>query len=292
MGIRLLKALLLLLTTVQQVQASTSTISEPPPIGNFSLPVSQQPAPLYSFGQNIINKGTAQLFLTPDGARSSTSHYSELSASFLYALSDEASLLFTAPYLLNNTDERVHSSGYSDTDIQGEYAFYNDSKSDHTTQATVLGGITFPTGDLHKIPPTGYGCPTYFIGGTYNLMFVNWLWFASAGVQPAADTEHIHYKTQSFYQSGVGRVLSSQSKEYIFLGLLELDGQTNGANRVLRFTRPGTSGNILYATPSLWFSTKNLIFQLGISLPVTQHTSGSQSKTDYYASGILGWTIG
>ena len=29
---------------------------QPPPMGNFALPISQQPGPLIGFGQNIISK--------------------------------------------------------------------------------------------------------------------------------------------------------------------------------------------------------------------------------------------
>lgn len=269
----------------------TNASNEPPAMGNFSLPVSQQPAPFYSFGQNIINKGGAQSFLTPNGAKGATSHYLELSPSFLYGFSDQASVLVTLPYLVNNTSNHEHSSGYSDLNVQTEYAFYNTSNSQFTQQATVLGGVTFPTGSLRKNPPTGYDCPVYFVGGTYNTMFIDWLWFASTGVQQASNTEKIHYKTQFFYQSGIGRILSSQSNRYIFLGLLELNGQTNGSDKVSRFSRPNSSQNIVYGTPSLWFSTQKLIFQLGLSIPIIQQYQGAQSKTDYYAAGILGWTF-
>lgn len=269
----------------------TKASNEPPAMGNFSLPVSQQPAPFYSFGQNIINKSDAQFFLTPNGAKGATSHYLELSPSFLYGLSDQASVLVTLPYLVNNTSNTAHSSGYSDLNVQAEYAFFNTSNSQLTQQATVLGGVTFPTASLRKIPPTGYDCPVYFVGGTYNTMLINWLWFASTGVQQASNTEKIHYKTQFFYQSGIGHILSSQSNRYIFLGLLELNGQTNGSDKVSRFSRANSSQNIVYATPSLWLSTKKLIFQLGLSIPITQQYQGAQNKTDYYAAGILGWTF-
>lgn len=248
--------LLSLLLTFCCAESRASTTNEPPTIGNFSLPASQQPGPFYSFGQNIVNKGDAQYFLTPNGSKSKTSDYFELSSSFLYGLSDQASVLFTVPYLLDNTSGIAHSSGYSNLNIQGEYAFYNTSNSQFTTQATVLGGVYFPTGSQHVIPPTGYDCPAYFLGGTYNTMFVNWLWFSSTGLQQPSNTGKIHYKPQFFYQSGLGHILSSMSNRYIFLGLLELNGQTNGADKVSRFTRLNSSQNTVYLTPSLWFSTK------------------------------------
>ena len=39
---------------------------EPPKIGNFALPTSQQPAGLFAFGGNIIDKGEVQLYLFAD----------------------------------------------------------------------------------------------------------------------------------------------------------------------------------------------------------------------------------
>lgn len=39
---------------------------KPPKIGNFSLPTSQQPAALFGFGGNIIDKGEVQIYLFED----------------------------------------------------------------------------------------------------------------------------------------------------------------------------------------------------------------------------------
>ena len=47
--------------------ASEKEEEAPPKIGNFKLPTSQQPAALFGFGGNIIDKGEIQTFLFADG---------------------------------------------------------------------------------------------------------------------------------------------------------------------------------------------------------------------------------
>ncbi len=42
------------------------------------------------------------------------------------------------------------SSGFSDLGVQFEYAFYEDSDLFKTKQATVVAGVTFPTGSYTK----------------------------------------------------------------------------------------------------------------------------------------------
>ncbi len=47
-------------------------------IGNFALPTPQQPGPLISFGQHVINKDQAQLFLFADDFKGKRKHKIDL----------------------------------------------------------------------------------------------------------------------------------------------------------------------------------------------------------------------
>ncbi|WP_133127285.1 hypothetical protein [Legionella nagasakiensis] len=271
--------------------SSIANSDQPPIEGNFALPGSQQPGPFLSFGQNIIGKNQLQIDFDPGYLRQNPSSFLTLSTSFLYGLSDTASIFFTLPVAAKYTDGSNHSSGLSDVNLQGEYAFYDHSNKRATEQATIVAAITFPTGSPTKNPPTGNGTYDFFIGSTYNRTFVDWLWFISPGINWFAVKNHNLMGTQYLYQFGIGKNFQSQRNQFIWSGLLELDGVYSEKNKLSGRTDPNSGGNIINITPSVWYSTQTLIIQCGVAFPLVQHWYGNQSKTNYYATATLTWTI-
>lgn len=198
--------------------------AQPPSIGNFALPDSQQPGPFISFGQNIIDKNQIQIYSDPNYQRNTDQSFLEIPAVFLYGLTDESSILVTLPIAADYRSGAYHSSGMADISAQGEYAFYENSNSQYTEQMTLVSALTIPTGSLSKNPPTGFGSMSYFLGGTYNHMSVDWLWFTSPGVMWITKHSNIKLGSQYLYQFGVGRNIKSEPNQYIFSALMEIDG--------------------------------------------------------------------
>ncbi|ETO93115.1 hypothetical protein [Legionella oakridgensis] len=265
--------------------------NQPPAEGNFALPAPQQPGPFLSFGQNIIGKNQIQIDFDPSYLYQTNSSFLALSTSFLYGLSDTASIFFTLPVAVKYTTGSNHSSGLSDVSLQGEYAFYDNSNSKSTQQATMVTAITFPTGSSTKNPPTGNDTYNFFIGGTYNQIFIDWSWFVSPGINWFAVKDHTLMGSQYLYQFGIGKNFQSQRDRFIWAGLLELDGVYSEKNKLFGKKDPNSGGNIVNITPSLWYSTQTLIIQAGIAFPLLQQWNGNQSKTNYYATATLTWTI-
>lgn len=135
---------------------------KPPKIGNFSLPTSQQPAALFGFGGNIIDKGEVQLYLFADYFNGKKKIVSDVIPSVLFGITDDWSVFFNAPFTPIMKDGHHRSSGLEDFFIQLEYAFYNKSTKTYVDQATLVANITYPTGSVHKNPPTGFGAPSLF----------------------------------------------------------------------------------------------------------------------------------
>ena len=281
----------ILISFVFNLYASTPRPGTQPHKGNFSLPISQQPGPLISFGQNIIQKNQLQVYLFPNYLSEPNQYYLTVAPALVYGLSDKASLFLTFPVAADYVFNTQHSSGYGDTGVQGEYAFYNHDTYQYSDQATIVGGITLPTGSPYKRPMVGLGSASYFIGGTYNHLTVDWMFFTSPGALLLKPAPNLKFSTQYLYQAGIGRNIKSIPDKYIFFALLELDGQYS-KNRI-RFDAidSNLSGNILLATPSLWISTKQFIAQLGIGFPVTKRWINPQNNIQYYASATLTWTI-
>lgn len=46
--------------------SSSESQNEPPNLGNFALPTSQQPGPFFSFGQSLIDKNQIQFYVSPN----------------------------------------------------------------------------------------------------------------------------------------------------------------------------------------------------------------------------------
>ncbi|MDP3560365.1 MAG: hypothetical protein Q8R79_08485 [Legionellaceae bacterium] len=265
----------------------------PLPIGNFSLPQSQQPASIYSFGSNILEPGQAQINFTPNVFKSTGERYIGGGSTLLYGTSKTTSLLFSVPATLSFTNGQVTHTGFGDLGLQGEYEFYHRASSKDKEHLAALAGFTVPSGDTHFTA----GKFSYFFGGTYSHAWYNWLWFFAPGVLKFTGPPHKRLATRYYYEFGVGRNLGSQSGRYIFTGFLELNGQyddQNPTDKPVTLESGGrvlSKGNLLFFTPSLWYSTPHWALKLGLSWPVTQDWLGTRNAVNYYAASSIIYTM-
>lgn len=263
---------------------------KPPKIGNFSLLTSQQPAALFGFGGNIIDKGEVQLFLFADGFTGKKKTTIDIIPSVLFGITGEWSVFFNAPFTPLFRDGCDRSRGFEDCFIQLEYAFYNKSTTAYTDQATLVSNITFPTGSIRKNPPTGFGSPSFFLGATFYRTWVDWIAFTSHGAILTGSEHGNKFGDQFLYQMGFGRNFPSP-KGWIYAWMVEVDGQYNKKNRIDGRIDDNSGGNVVYATPSIWLSSKELILQFGVSLPVNQNLFGNQHKFDYALTLNFAWSF-
>ncbi len=263
---------------------------EPPKIGNFSLPTSQQPAALFGFGGNIIDQGEVQLYFFADYFYGRKKIVSDAIPSVLFGITKELSIFFNFPVTPIMKDGRHTSSGFEDCFVQLEYAFYNKSTSAYVDQATVVANITVPTGSLKKIPPTGFGAPSFFLGATYYRTWVDWFVFVAPGAILTTSDHKSKFGDQFLYQFGLGKNIPSP-KEWIYAWMIELDGQYSQKNRIDARVDPNSGGNLLWVTPSLWISSKKMLFQFGVSFPINQNLFGRQHTIDYALNLNFAWSF-
>ncbi len=271
--------------------ASTSLGDEPPYIGNFALPSSQQPTSLLSFGQNILDKGLTQILVFGDKYIGRDKYYIDIIPNVVYGITDKFSVNVNAPYAVRYKQEQNQSSGLEDAFVQFEYAIYAEKKRDHITQATVVTSLSIPSGSDTLQPNTGIGAPSFFIGTTYSRMSVYWYMFTSYGATlttPHADTQ---FGNSFLYQAGIGRNIFTINSSWMFNWLVEANGQYSQKNRIDGMTDDNSGGNVVYITPSLWVSSRKLIFQLGAGIAALQRLNGDQKKNHYLIAANLGWTI-
>lgn len=288
---------------------------EPPSIGNFALPDSQQPGPFVSFGQNIIDKGQLLAQFIPGYTHTETQINLNGSYAAIYGISDNASVLLSIPYALSNAGANPNQIGVNSLAVNLEYAFYTHSTEVYSDQATVVFAPTFPVFSntnqyeqkiSFKAQKIGIGqmrsgssvnSTTYFFGTTYERTTVDWYLFAAPGVTisaPATDAQtNIKYQdgTQYYSNIGIGHHIKSVPDHYLVAGLVELSDQYTGKASANGSVDPNTGGNIFMVTPSLMFSSPRWMFQLGISLPISQSWYGDQSDISYFVGAIITWTI-
>ena len=192
--------------------------SHPPPIGNFSLPVSQQPSKFISIGENNIEKGQLLLAVFADAYLGKHSYSTDVIPNVLYGITNELTILLGVPFSPRNKDHDAHSSGMEDVFAQLEYTIYNEENTHASNQATIVAGVTFPTGSSTKTPPTGFGSNAFLLGITYSHMTVDWYYLMSPGVVLTTSKHGTKFGEQFLYQFGLGRNLPSPQMNLRTLG--------------------------------------------------------------------------
>lgn len=293
----------------------------PPSVGNFALPSPQQPGPLMSFGQTLIGQKYIQLSLNTFSPYSASAGgaFNTVNASAVYGLSDNTAFYFSYP-IQDDIQTRTHrKAGLLDASVQLEHAVYSAGNNHYQEQATVLGAVTIPLnhesallvkkrdeerraimrrgGTTEEITRAvsrtklDYGSPTFFAGATYNRTYADWLGFVSPGFLITTPINQIQLGSQWYYQAGIGRNIYSISNESILFALVELDGQYTEKDYMYDRYNPNSGGNVIDITPSIWFSMRHFIAQVGVGFPIVQNLYGNQTKTNYYIATNISWTI-
>lgn len=260
-------------------------------IGNLAFPVSQQPTPLISFGQNMLEKKQAQALVMANQFKGEKQYFVNVVPSLLYAFTDDFSVFLSVPIAVRYRQKNQHASGPADAIIQLEYAFYTKAYRTYYDQATVIASVILPTGSAKKNPNTGLGSNSFFIGGTYSRMEIDWFYFVSTGGIITTSSHRTRFGDQFLYQFGIGRRIFN-TKEWLFDWMIELNGVYSWKNKIQGTVDPNSGGNVIFVTPSLWISSmESLIFQLGFGFPIHQHLFGHQMKEDYLVEMNVGWTF-
>lgn len=259
--------------------------------GNFLLPSSQQPGPLISLGQNIIDKQQFQFFFLTTEFKGKHQYSINMIPGLLYSFTDLSTIFINVPTTPRSRFESSHSSGFEDAFVQFEYAFYSNQKPTYLDQATLIASVTIPTGSTKKNPPTGFGSNSYLIGLTLSRLEIDWYRFTSVGALITTTSHSTKFGNQYLYQFGIGKNIFDINDDWILLWMVEASGTYSEKDRIHGTIDPNSGGNVIYVTPSIWASSTHLIFQLGLGYAVSQHLYGDQPKNHSLVACNLGWTF-
>lgn len=252
-----------------------------PKTGNFSLKIAQQPGSLVSIGQTILEKKQSQINVILQSPQFEGGYTTSLAPNFTYGLTDEFTLQIAVPVILQAKKNNLRSSGLSDLQVQLEYVYYNRDTKQFSEQGTLLSQLSFPTGSIEKKPSTGLGAMSLLLGTTFSRTYEKWYAFFCSGVTLNDSYHASNSGNQYLYELGIGRNIDSRPSKWIFAWLVEMDGQYSTANISTFLRDENSGGNLIYVTPSLWFSTPVLILQTGLGYAVSQNLLGNQRKNTY-----------
>lgn len=263
-------------------------------IGNFALKASQQPGPLVSFGQNMVDKGDVQIFSFIDDFAGCNKRLITVVPTMLYGLQNNFSLYIQIPVAAKYKEDNLTFHGLQDILMQLEYAFYDHIREATTNQISIVVNATLPTGDssfqsFHPKTFSNYGSPTFFIGFTADHFSPTWYSFISAGARIPTKNENVTIGKQFLYQCGISHNITALADAYIFNWLIEFDGTYKQKNKNFGITDPNSGGNQILLGPSLWLSTPHFSLQAGISAVIYQYLYGKQNKDTYFLSIEAGY---
>jgi hypothetical protein len=268
--------------------------------GNLALPNSQQPAPVFAFGQNGTDKGDLQAFFYFDQDKGDRQNFIECIPSILYGITDDLSLFITSSiFLYHKLNNKKGSLGIQNISPQLEYSVYERKTPTFTDKATIVGNISFPTRSIPlgpllpkdptalespKNPTTGVQSPSFFLGATVSRTETKWyLWMSPGALLTCKATNGTKVGNQYFVQGGISHNIPSSSK-FILLGGIEIDGIFSVHDKIFGTRDANSGGQLIYLGPTFWFSSQYVILQAGIAAPIYQHLNGIQNKNWYLAA--------
>ena len=251
--------------------------------------LSQQPVPLIGF-ENPSSENQVGTQFVGSEFKGRNEYFIDVQAAIIYGFTDNLSIYINYPNAVRFRQGDKHSSGPEDTVLQFEYAPYTEEYYTYYNQISIVANVTIPTVRLKK-RRTGTGSNSFFVGGIFTHVGIDWYYFTSHGGIFNATSHRTKAGDQFLYQFGLGRRIFS-NKDWLFDWLIELDGQYAGKDRVDGNTDPNSGGNIIYVTPSLFLaSSQSLVVQLGMGFPISQNLNGDQNRKEYLLQTKISWNF-
>lgn len=258
-------------------------------VGNFALPISQQPAPLFSFGQNLVDKGDFLAYGSISQLKGPQSNFVSIVPSILYGVTEKLSLFSALLIAEKFKYQNTKSDGVGDLVVQLEQVLYAKETPTSVNVVTIVGNITLPTGSASKNPPAGFGSPAFFIGATVDRTTTDWYYFTSWGGLITTMNKQNKPGNTLFYQFGVSKNIAYRTDGWILNWMVEFDGLYRQRNKIGNSIDPNTGGNSILVGPSLSFATRRFELHGGVEAVVAQHLFGRQSRDHYFAAAYVGW---
>lgn len=255
--------------------------------GNLALPPSQQPTPLFAFGQNIIDSCDAVPLMDLRTLIGKDLNLASFTPTVLYGIKDNVSMYISFPVDRFEQNCQV-AKGFDDILVQVEYAPLNKNYAESNDQITLVSYFTFPTGCAGTTPPTGLGAPSFFFGSTQSHTEIKWYCFASEGILATTSHHGTKFGNNYLYQAGFGYNFFEGSG-WLFTGMIEILGTYAQRNKICGVTDCNSGGNTIFLGPSFWIANEHLVIDIGIIAAVSKHLFGIQNRQYCIPAAEIRW---
>lgn len=233
-----------------------------------SKSILEMPAPLFSLGQNIINKN--EIFIGP-AIYTTYFHQDQITLfmpTLFYGITDTLCATLFLPTIINNQHGGLIGNGLGDIIPGFEWAYLNKKEEGSITQATVFGQIKIPVSDRRPILTTGN--VDFLIGGTLIHSSDHAYMFLSTGFLAPTWRDNFRKGFQVFYETGIGPVIHKTETSLLSI-FMECNGVFNTSDINNPFPSDVTlKSNCIYVGPVIYWGYKNLLAQIGVQAPLTQ----------------------
>ena len=259
-------------------------------VGNFAVPGAMQPFPVLGFGQTVIDKYNALGYVSFVGEPGEHQNFSQIIPEVLYGVRDDLSLLLAFPTAVTFKYDGYRSSGSLDVVLQMEYAPYAQHKPTYTNQISLVGWVSLPSGNECKIPPTGFGSPSFFLGFVLLHLATEWYAYTShGGLLTTKNNLGIKPGNQFFYQAGVGKNIAYSPHRWTLMWMLEFDGLYEKKSKIDGVLDNVSGSNTIILGPALYFSTQRFVLQVGVAPVVYQKSPLQELKSSCVVSVCTGY---
>ncbi len=300
--------------------------NEQTPIGILSLPLSQRPSPLFSFGLQIAEKGNFIVSETFYDLKFHQSNLFEAITEIFYQPEKDFSLFLLIPAvrtpppppppsppkppskssLFNSSiisaDITTHSMHVSTSKtasakaksktrlgrvtFEAEYAYYLELQKTYSLIGTIFATVQTPGQGFATIDAA-----SFLLGTTGGFQTFDWTGFVVTAVAlPLTRFQGVKEGKVVLYNIGLAYDFANPPG-WILAGQLELNGVYSRPNKKNGITVPNTGGNVVFLGPSLFASNRYLSMQAGIQFAVAQKLRGKQDRAKFQATARIAYTF-
>lgn len=244
--------------------------------------------PLFGFGPHTIYLGGlgVEIEFEREGASSSKEKERDLilHQEIIYGLTEDLALTLALPFILNRKLDAngigTSSSGIGDTSLRVKYRFWRRDRLGVQDSAAFIVSIKFPSGNTDKSPRLGTGSTDFLFGAAAARESLLWYYFADVRYRVnTRGNANLKIGDRFFADGAIGiRLWPAEYLKPDLVVLAELNWETFLRDKLDGLGVKESGGNLLFISPSFFFTYRNWAVKGGVQIPLYQSFDGNQPE--------------
>ena len=195
-----------------------------------------------------------------------------------YGFTDRIGIRFNLPIILLYQKLGNHSQGSGDLRVELSANIY----MVETFLLNVMGGMSFPVGNVKKVPNIGTGA--YGFTGQFTVVHNSHEWYMGERVAWHVTSTKHHFKNGNEFNLELGfgkRMHFDESSPSSFYYIVQLVTLLNEQDRLLKKKLPNTGQAVIFFGPLLSWARSNFLMEGSFQVPIAQNRFGIQPQFDF-----------